>query len=708
MISHSALESARQNRHRIVIHLEGERDRSRQLGQALLAHWSIHDALWVDESLKDPLKMLRSQLGTERQAVVLDAFDGLNPSVPGIVQGLVRACGVFILISPKASAWPDYDDPDYARLQTTDQPQVFANKRFIRHILACLDRHHASVITLPDDAIARIADVPALPVPVAVAPELFRHQTLLVERIKQVLKSRPWRPLVIEAHRGRGKSTALGLAIGQLLTAEKRPVSLGVCAISRQAATTLFFHAAAPGVVKTGNGLLQFGDSHLQFYAPDQLLDETPPLDLLIVEEAGALPVAILESLTNHYARVVLATTTGGYEGSGQGFSLRFAEKLTERFPHSAFERLSEPLRYGSNDPLECLVDDCLLLDVLLPDVRSWPLRDDAGDGKAVCRRVSQEELLDNPDLLEKVQALLVNAHYQTTPDDLRLLLDHPDLSLWISEVAGWPVAVCLLMQEGGFTEQQKQQLLGGRRRFRGHRMPQMFLSVGLDHALTFRYGRIQRIAVVKGLQNRSLGSQLLVFVRANCGALDFLGASFSLSPEVLGFWRKNGFSPVFLGSHRASATGQFSSCVVFPLNDMAAQQNRHWQQIFRLRLPYQLLTVNQSIHPVLIPGLLEGAVFDCQAEDLEAVRRYMAGQAAFESIQPGLYRCYMAWLPTSGVEPSEIQLALMEKLILNRTFGEIARRYCFSGRKSLETAFRDCFQVIFQVIFQKQGSANE
>ena len=58
---------------------------------------------------------------------------------------------------------------------------------------------------------------------------------------------------------------------------------------------------------------------------PAQLAVEYPQdIDLYMVDEATSLPVALLTELTQRYPRIVFSSTTHGYEGSGQGFAIRF------------------------------------------------------------------------------------------------------------------------------------------------------------------------------------------------------------------------------------------------------------------------------------------------------------------------------------------------------------------------------------------------
>ena len=150
--------------------------------------------------------------------------------------------------------------------------------------------------------------------------------------------------VLLDADRGRGKSTCLGL----LMQAHGCPPDWIVCAASREAARVLLDTA---------------GDA--RFVAPDRLLDELPSAGLLLVDEAAMIPQALLLQLCRRYPRVILATTTGGYEGTGRGFRLRFVDRLNDR----PLLRLSleRPVRWCHGDLLENWIARTLLPGPLAP-----------------------------------------------------------------------------------------------------------------------------------------------------------------------------------------------------------------------------------------------------------------------------------------------------------------------------------------------------
>ena len=72
------------------------------------------------------------------------------------------------------------------------------------------------------------------------------------------------------------------------------------------------------------------------------------------------IPLSMLRQLTRLYSRLVMATTSGGYEGTGRGFMLRFVADL-QRFKLLHF-RLEKPVRWCQGDRLEAWLSHCLML----------------------------------------------------------------------------------------------------------------------------------------------------------------------------------------------------------------------------------------------------------------------------------------------------------------------------------------------------------
>ncbi len=71
----------------------------------------------------------------------------------------------------------------------------------------------------------------------------------------------------------------------------------------------------------------------------------------------------MLNQLLRQYNRIAFASTVHGYEGTGRGFAIKFRQQLDAVSPQWRQLRISQPIRWAENDPLERWVFKVLLLD---------------------------------------------------------------------------------------------------------------------------------------------------------------------------------------------------------------------------------------------------------------------------------------------------------------------------------------------------------
>jgi tRNA(Met) cytidine acetyltransferase len=183
---------------------------------------------------------------------------------------------------------------------------------------------------------------------------------LAIEAVEHVATGHRRRPLVLTSDRGRGKSAALGIGAAHLM---RRGIERIIVTAPRpDSAEQLFRHASRllPGA-RSGRYSLSTDEAHLVFVAPDELVQTHPPADLLLVDEAAAIPTPMLERMLAQYSRIVFSTTVHGYEGTGRGFAVRFQQVLDHQTPGWRALRLHQPIRWAAQDPLERFVFRALL-----------------------------------------------------------------------------------------------------------------------------------------------------------------------------------------------------------------------------------------------------------------------------------------------------------------------------------------------------------
>ena len=567
---------------RRLVLLEG--DRSRALGwlAGLAASLEPEAVLWVggrEESpvptahIADPRKAAR-WLGQELDWVIWDGRTGNPPDGLAALTGTLKAGGLLFWLMPPLEQWPGFEDPDYARTGLeTAETHPFAAR------MAAILESHPGVIRLKSDSAP-------LPPTIAGADRPFRagttaDQQALIERLVRLGQGHRKRPLVITADRGRGKSAALGIAAVRLLKAGRHRVL--VTAPSDGAVTSVFRHAwrEAFGVepAEPADRLVLDDGAELLFLEVRDLLAQQTAAELVMVDEAAAIPAPLLKQVLLGWPRVAFASTVHGYEGSGRGFDIRFRAVLDAQTPKWQATTLEQPIRWAAGDPLEQLASRLFLLDADAPQ----PPRVSGEPEVALWDPASAPE-----SELSEAFGLLVNAHYRTSPGDLRQWLDDPRAVSWVLRIGGRLAGVLWATREGGLDPSLAQDITLGKRRLRGHLLAQSLAShSGFPEAASQHFLRIVRVAVPTGLRRQGLGRRLVAAASrwAADESLDAVGTSFGGSRSLARFWRGCDLQFVRAGLQREASSGEYPVQYAKGLslsgqrleNRLAARLSQHW-----------------------------------------------------------------------------------------------------------------------------------
>lgn len=665
------------------------------------AHWCQSQAEQVCAVLNDctPLwlgtdpREAERLLGAETTLLILNAHLGFDPDAFGMLSGTLRGGGLLVLLTPPLPDWPTRPDPQAERIAIWPwRPEQLTN-RFITR-LAHLLAHSDTVVRIEQGA-----HIPHLGVaPRAIEPRPQMHadqpatpdQARAIAAILSVARSRARRPLVISAHRGRGKSAALGLAAAELL-ASGSCQHITLTAPRRRAVAALFTHARArlgESAREDGSGL-SWGACRLVFRAPEALLDAPPPPpELLLVDEAAAIPAPLLEQLLRTHPRVVFATTVHGYEGTGRGFEIRFRATLDRLTPAWRALSLETPIRWAADDPLEALSFRALLLDAAPAPAAML------ASGQRRCTRVNRAALAADEPMLRQLFGLLVLAHYQTRPMDLRMLLDGPGVRIYVVRIGAAVAATLVASAEGGLHDAGLcAEIFAGRRRPRGHLLPQTLSAHGgLERAPMLRMLRVVRIATHPARVRHGLGAQLLRQLEQNARAegFDALGASFGASPELLAFWRHCGYQPVQLGTSRNGASGEHAVVVLRGLTPEAQALEAQARARFSAHVPVLLAGPLRALDAHIAFAILCTLPPDLSLNDALSVRElrgFAEAQRPFEASLPALallgrVRLAPAWR-AARISTADGALWVAATLQL-RPMAELVRLSQLSGRQAL------------------------
>ncbi|MEX0385696.1 GNAT family N-acetyltransferase [Spiribacter onubensis] len=535
----------------------------------------------------------RSLLGRTLAAGVIDAHSGLDPDDLGALAGAIGGGGHCLLLTPPAAAWPTAPDPALARLLSEGVSPDPSGSAFIGRLIRHLGespavRRHAASDDM--DALPRPTGYPGAG---AGTLEPTAAQKRVIDAITDLTRDDDPATLLITADRGRGKSAALGLAARAL--GERADIRL--TAPSRSAAAT---------------ALASAGRTPPVFLAPE---DVRPARSLLFIDEAAAMPLPLVERLIKENRRCVITGTVHGYEGSGRGLIVRLADTLARQPRTFRHVKLSRPIRWAPDDPLERLVDTLLLLDT---DPRS---HGNAGAPQIEC--VAGADLAGREQDLADAFGLLVAGHYQTRPRDLRQLLDDPSMCLWLARDQGAVIGILAGRVEGGLDPILSREIHAGRRRPAGHLIAQsLTFHAGISEAATRRGLRIQRIAVHPDCRRAGIGRALVDAARASAldNGLDWLGTSFGMTAEVLDFWHACGLRPARVGNRRDARSGTHAVILLQALNERGDELLAQARQRLAVHLPDQLAHGLRDVTPALAARLQKDLPARCDPTAIDRV----------------------------------------------------------------------------------------
>ncbi|MDH5301431.1 MAG: GNAT family N-acetyltransferase [Gammaproteobacteria bacterium] len=642
--------------------------------------------LWLGEGSPEGVEpqtfaTARTWLGRELDVVVINAYSGLDVDGLGAVSGTVRAGGMLILLTPPLDGWQNFVDPEHAKLAVAGYAAESISGRMLARLARMIREDEQLLLIEQNQPLPAPPKLPQTDVSSkSVEPYATIDQQQAVEKILQTLPQENPVPLVMTADRGRGKSAALGLAAGQLL--QQQNIRIGISGPRLAAVEQVFVHAAKLCAdAKIQRNRIHLSHSRLDYFAPDELIREQPPLDVLLVDEAATIPAPMLAQLLALYPRIIFSSTLHGYEGSGRGFALRFRQTLDQQAPGWQAITLNQPVRWAQGDPLEQWIFRALLLDV---DLR--PALANSSPKEALqIRLVERDDLLADEVLLREVFALLVWAHYQTRPQDLRNLLDGPAVQVVVAMRAGQVVATMLLTDEGGFDQAMAGAIVRGERRPRGHLVPQsLALHSGFEQAAELRYARVMRVAVHPQVQRQGVGKAMLTWLATYRRDVDVLCASFGATSALLRFWMAQEYRPLRLGFSRDQASGCHSVIVARPVSAAGENCVEKMHQRLAQSLPLLRREALRDLEPELIDQLpAEFPASLMAAQDWLDVRAFVAGQRGFDSCLLGLWRWWQQLLPQIQNRSQSDSNLLNAKLIEALPWADLVEKYGFAGRQA-------------------------
>ncbi|ALG82321.1 bifunctional p-loop ATPase/acetyltransferase [Halanaeroarchaeum sulfurireducens] len=717
-------EARRTNERRLLV-LAGERTAGHRAAEAAISAGGISRESVVAVGSGDgthfetvPVTRTDSILGTTQAAIVLDCHEACRPNALGRMVGAVDGGGLLVLVVPPLDEWAHRRDDFDEYLAVPPATVEDVDGRFRTRIVRTLRQHRGIAVydvdaqALQDNGLTDPAPRPAPPpieVPAGSDFPSAAYDACLTRDQADALRSlealsTDENGVVIEADRGRGKSSVAGLAAGSFAVAGEDVL---VTAPSYRSARAVFARAneLCSTLDMLSNDEGESGARVLRTAAGGRVRFERPPAaatlpdspDVVLVDEAAALPVRVHESFLEA-PRVAFTTTVHGYEGAGRGFDVRFRDRLaaSEHTVHDV--HMGEPIRYAPGDPVEVWAFRALLL-----DARGAvdPLVSDATPTEASYRARSADELVADEHLLRETFGLLVAAHYRTEPNDLARLLDAPNISVRALLVDGHVVSVALLSREGGLDAETRSAVYEGSR-IRGNMIPDVLMSQLRDEAAGEPVGvRVMRIATHAAARNRGFGSRLLAEIRSDVEGVDWLGTGYGATPQLLRFWARNGYGAIHLSTTRNETSGEYSVVMLDPLTDAGERLHARHASWFAARVGHQMHDVLRDVDPDVVRAVLRAVDADPPMDLSRRQWRLVVGAAygpALYSADPGPFSRLAITHLVSGdpgvLTPREERL-LVCKVLQGHSVETVANRLDYPGTSAAMRALGDPYRPL-------------
>ena len=676
------------------------------------------------------LKKFRKYLGQECDILIYDAYQGFNADAFAALSGIVRQGGVLVLITPSDEKWLILDDPEQHRfLAERYQPKDLTNN-FVLHLLSVLQKNlnngvYVYNLTNPSESLAEVSPTKKTSSSIlskakhSTSPHLEKidvstdskyvtaDQRYIAGKIHELLgglqsrypvADQPFgQRLLISADRGRGKSSVVGLSTADWVNhnvAANTDFNIVVTSSSKESTSILIEHFES---------VIANPKHSAVFYSPDHIIErasqQIDDIDLLIIDEAASIPVSVVQQLVNKVPKVILATTIHGYEGTGRGLEYKLKPWLVKHSCSFQHLTMKQPIRWTESDNLERIINTslcfCVDIDATNKRIQEIPLLDIVLDTLTLKREVPLD--LVKSGQVAKLFGLLTEAHYQTTPNDLRSMLDNPSMQIFSLYQGDQLAATALISLEGGFDADNNKELMGaiwqGVRRPRGHLAPQSLIAhCGFKNAGYFNYARIVRIAVSPHWQSKGVGTVFLNKLECHFkqhGNIDFLSTSFGYDAKVISFWQKSKFMTVRLGLKPDASTGLVSVLMLKALQKSTSCWAKRWSARFDETLKMEVdvgwreLSYRQKLSP--------------QGEHRQSDSDYLtwSTQQNHADLQclSQFYRspdsCLLAIRKITESSDAEIPALIEDKFITGVSNKVLIKSYNFSGEKELVSAIR-------------------
>ena len=401
----------------------------------------------------------------------------------------------------------------------------------------------------------------------------------------------------------------------------------------------------------------------VKFIFPSEISKFKSSIELLIIDEAAAIPFSLLSDIYGPFVTFI-SSTISGYEGSGKMFTL----KLLKKIKHYGIENdlkfyegqtrscreihLIEPIRYSAKDPVERWINDllCLNIDSASISTKGCPnIRN--------CRlfSVNRNILFSSHKIanyfLQKIMSLFSSSHYKNSPDDLQMMCDAPSHRIFvlipplILSIGLVPDILSVLhtSYEGQMNIKFVKKCITNGFKMNGDLLPWAISRQFMDPTFGELSGvRIIRIVTSPDCQKMGYGTKAIsLFNRfidtkyickkketqiynhenfkmspiltdtknKSSPKIDYMGVSFRLTLSLLCFWKKNGFNVFIIRSIKYNLSTEENVIMLKQISNLNLN-SRSWYHTYRLDFAKKFINLLGSefkeIPSIIVHNILE------------------------------------------------------------------------------------------------------
>jgi tRNA(Met) cytidine acetyltransferase len=211
------------------------------------------------------------------------------------------------------------------------------------------------------------------------------------------------------------------------------------------------------------------------------------------------------------------------------------------------------------------------------------------------------------------------------------------------------------------------------------------------------------RIAIHPAYQQQGLGSQFMTALTAHYqGQADFLGCSFAATPEVLRFWRKQGWQAVRLGLSNDVATGCHAAVLLLALRPELQRQLAEWQQQFQQQLPVWLAHGLADLPTTIILPLLQAnSAAPLTEQEQQDLLAFTDHHRSPDHCWPSILRAMQIYAAELAQLPAMLAALLIERFWQGKEWAWLAQQHQLSGQKMVVQQLR---LAIKQLLLPQRG----